>query len=56
MTLLEHLEELRSRLLKAVIGFIVAFVICWGLRHRLLEWIVAPIREHLFESGEIVFI
>ena len=56
MSLLEHLEELRSRLFKAVIGFIVAFLACWAVRDQLLQWVVAPIREHLFDNGEIVFI
>jgi sec-independent protein translocase protein TatC len=56
MSLLEHLDELRSRLFKAVIGFGVVFAACWTFAGRLLEFLVAPIRQHMFEGGEIVFI
>ncbi|NIM00301.1 MAG: twin-arginine translocase subunit TatC [Acidobacteria bacterium] len=56
MSLLEHLDELRSRLFKALIGFLVTFGACWAIAGRLLEFLVAPIRQHMFEGGEIVFI
>ncbi len=56
MSLLEHLDELRSRLFKALIGFLIAFAGCWTIAGRLLEFLVAPIRKHMFEGGEIVFI
>jgi sec-independent protein translocase protein TatC len=56
MSLLEHLNELRSRLFKALIGFGIAFGLCWTVSGRLLELLVAPIRKHMFEGGEIVFI
>ncbi len=56
MSLLEHLDELRSRLFKAVIGFGLTFAACWTVAPRLLEFLVEPIRKHMFEDGEIVFI
>ncbi len=56
MSLLEHLDELRSRLFKALIGFVLVFAGCWTFAGRLLEFLVAPIRKHMFEGGEIVFI
>jgi len=56
MSLLQHLDELRSRLFKALIGFLLAFVGCWTIAGRLLEFLVEPIRRHMFEGGEIVFI
>jgi sec-independent protein translocase protein TatC len=56
MSLLEHLDELRKRLLKTVIGFAVAFAVCWAFVDQLVELLVAPIRKHMFEGGEIVFI
>ena len=56
MSLLEHLDELRSRLFKAVIGFGLTFAACWTVAGRLLEFLVEPIRKHMFEDGEIVFI
>jgi len=56
MSILDHLDELRSRLLRSVILFIAMFAICWGFSATLLDILMRPIREHLFEGGEIVFI
>jgi sec-independent protein translocase protein TatC len=56
MTILEHLDELRSRLVRAVAGLVVAFVLCWLVSDRLLELLLRPIRAHLFDGGEIVYI
>ena len=41
---------------KALIGFLIAFGGCWAIAGRLLEFLVEPIRKHMFEGGEIVFI
>jgi sec-independent protein translocase protein TatC len=56
MSLLDHLDELRSRLLRCVGAFVVGFFLCWAVSDRLLEFLLEPIRKHLFEGGEIVFI
>lgn len=56
MSLLDHLDELRSRLFRCVIAFLVAFAVCWAASARILEFLMLPIQEHLFEGGEIVFI
>ena len=56
MSLLDHLDELRSRLVKSVIGLVVAFAACWGFRDPLLELLLRPIRRLFFEGDEIVFI
>jgi len=56
MGFLEHLDELRSRLLRCAIAFILAFAICWSVSGTILQLLLDPIRKHLFEGGEIVFI
>lgn len=56
MSLLEHLDELRSRLFKASIGFVIAFLGCWAFSDRVLEFLVRPIRQHMFDGDAIVFI
>lgn len=56
MSLVEHLDELRSRLLRVVIGYVAVFAVCWPFSQRILDFLVQPIRDHLFEGGEIVFI
>ena len=56
MPLLEHLDELRSRLWKSALLFVVVFAGCWAVSARIVEFLVQPIRKHLFDGGEIVFI
>jgi sec-independent protein translocase protein TatC len=56
MSILEHLDELRSRLLKILAFFAVALAGCWFVSDRILEFLLVPIRRHLFEGDEIVFI
>jgi sec-independent protein translocase protein TatC len=56
MSVLEHLDELRSRLLRALIAYLVAFVGCWAVSGPVLKFLLKPIQENLFEGGDIVFI
>ena len=42
MTIWEHLEELRRRIIKAAIGVIVVTVVAWCFRVELLAWLVIP--------------
>ncbi|MDD5305954.1 MAG: twin-arginine translocase subunit TatC [Deltaproteobacteria bacterium] len=45
MTFLEHLEELRSRLIKCAIALAVGFIACYAFKEELLEFMVAPFFE-----------
>src|SRR5215213_2502019 len=42
MTLIEHLDELRSRIIKVSVAFIVVAVAAWFFRGHLLDWLLAP--------------
>lgn len=42
MTFWEHLEELRSRILRALIAFFIGVVVCWVYRETLLIWLTKP--------------
>src|SRR5271154_285727 len=42
MTIWEHLDELRKRLVRAGIACILGFAFCWTMRQRLLAWLVHP--------------
>src|SRR5215470_6000967 len=40
--LLDHLIELRSRLIKALLGFGIAFILCFFFAARIYDWLVWP--------------
>jgi sec-independent protein translocase protein TatC len=42
MTFWEHLDELRSRMLKMMVAFAVGAVVCWIYREPLLGWATQP--------------
>jgi sec-independent protein translocase protein TatC len=42
MTVLEHLGELRSRLIKALLGTLPAVIVCWHYRVELLGFLLEP--------------
>jgi sec-independent protein translocase protein TatC len=56
MSFLEHLDELRSRLFRIAIVFVVVLAACWLVSDRILGFLLRPIRDHMFAGGEIIFI
>ncbi|MDP9001057.1 MAG: twin-arginine translocase subunit TatC [Myxococcota bacterium] len=42
MTIWEHLEELRRRIIKAAAGVVVATIVGWCFRTQILAWLVVP--------------
>ena len=56
MGFLEHLDELRSRLFRVAIVFVVLLAGCWLISDRILEFLLKPIRDHLLGDGAIIFI
>src|SRR5919202_2697509 len=42
MTLIEHLEELRSRIFKVGVVFVVVAVIAWFFRAQIYDWLLEP--------------
>jgi sec-independent protein translocase protein TatC len=51
MTLIEHLDELRSRIIKVGIAFVAMSLIGWFFRVRIFEWLLAPAGDAL--SGKL---
>src|SRR5215210_1316097 len=47
MTLIEHLDELRSRIIKVGVAFIVVATVAWFFRVRIFEWLLAPAGDAL---------
>lgn len=55
MTLLEHLDELRRRLVWSLAAVFVGFLVCWGFSRPLFAWISRPLTQFLPESEPLAF-
>ena len=43
MSLMEHLEELRKRIVWAVLAIAIAFIPCWAYYRQIFKFLVAPL-------------
>jgi len=50
--LLEHLVELRSRLVKSLIAFLVAFIICFFFAKNIYSFLVQPLADAFAKGGQ----
>ncbi len=50
--LIEHLAELRTRLIRSVIAFLVGIVLAFTMAEPILQFLLAPIEETLRELGD----
>lgn len=50
MSFLEHLDELRKRLVNSVIIIVIAFTFCWFVSDRIFDFLSVPIRQALSEA------
>ena len=50
MAFLEHLDELRKRLVKSVLIIIVAFLVCFNFSNEIYEFLSVPIRRQLSQA------
>ena len=55
MSFLEHLQELRFRLLHAAVAIVLGFVICISFAKRLFDFLSAPLIELLPKDSSLVF-
>src|SRR5580700_2412041 len=51
MSFLDHLEELRRRLVYSIIAVAVGFFACWGYAEKIVGWMQKPIMEALKRNG-----
>src|SRR6187431_65946 len=51
MSFLEHLDELRRRLVNSVIIIVIAFMGCWFLSGYIYNFLSIPIRQALSEAS-----
>ena len=54
MPLLEHLTELRRRLLISFVGFFVAFLICWHFAEPIYDFLARPLQYAMEARGQPV--
>ncbi len=45
MTLWEHLEELRGRIIRMALAFLVGSVVCWLYKESILDWLTIPLKD-----------
>lgn len=50
MSFLEHLDELRRRLINSIIIIVVAFVFCWFVSDKIYDFLSVPVRRALSEA------
>jgi len=51
-----HLEELRKRLIRAAVAWLIGFLACYSYAERLFQFISDPVRAALPEGSSLVFI
>lgn len=51
MTFTEHLNELRIRLVRCIIGAFVGFLVCYGFAEQLFELLMKPLMDLLQPTG-----
>ena len=47
MSFLDHLEELRKRLIVSIIAIAVAFLVCWNFADKIFAWVQEPLTKFL---------
>ena len=54
--LVEHLIELRSRLLRAVVGLLIVFAAALPFANKLYAWLAQPLLDKLPKGGQLIAI
>lgn len=50
MSFLDHLDELRSRLIRIAAFLLIAFVVCWVFSDRIYHFLEVPVREAMIKA------
>ena len=54
MSFLEHLDELRKRLVWSVLALMIGFLVCFSVSNYIFDFLMGPLREVLPEDGELI--
>ena len=52
MSFLEHLDELRRRLMRSIVFIFVALIFCWFVSDRIYNFLSVPIRRAMADAAE----
>lgn len=52
MSFLDHLEELRKRLIVSIIAIFVAFIACWRFADKIYAWVQEPLTKFLPQGDQ----
>ncbi len=55
MSFLEHLEELRIRVIRTLVILVVSFSLCYAFSTHISEFLLLPLREAIGTQGKVVF-
>src|SRR5688572_3085419 len=55
MTFMDHLEELRTRLMRILIILIVSFGVCYHFSSEISEFLLVPLRAAIGTEGKVIF-
>ncbi|MGQ9752149.1 MAG: twin-arginine translocase subunit TatC [Thermoanaerobaculaceae bacterium] len=55
MTLLEHLEELRKRLLVSLVALLMGFLLCWNWAKPIFAFLAKPLTQFLPDGEKLAF-
>ena len=50
--LIEHLSELRNRLIRCAVAFTLAMILCFAVASEIFNFLAAPIVKVLIENGQ----
>lgn len=53
MSLIEHLEELRRRIVLSLVGVTAGFAVCWAFHRQIFGFLERPIQPFLPEGGKL---
>jgi sec-independent protein translocase protein TatC len=54
MSFLEHLDELRTRMIRSLLSLVVGFGACWGFREQIFDVLVQPLKR-AFPDIRLIF-
>jgi sec-independent protein translocase protein TatC len=52
MSFLEHLDELRRRLVRSVLFILAAFIVCWGFSGDIYNFLATPVQRELAKARQ----